>query len=109
MPYPETGGSGSSTDSGYDADPSGAARRDVDPSSSEAEATKRRHAAELGRGKGSDLNEKNAYKVKFDDIPDIQAREETNARFKKAEQWGLKAWNDEYFALLDFPLKSVPM
>jgi hypothetical protein len=47
--------------------------------------------------------ENEAYKAKFDDIPDIQARDETSARFRKAEQWGLRAWNDEYFALMDFP------
>jgi hypothetical protein len=81
------------------ADPSGAARADVDPNSPEYESNKRRHAAEAGRNGKDPI----PYSVKFDDIPDIQAREETNARFKKAEQWGLKAWNDEYFALLDFP------
>mmetsp|Transcript_15158 Transcript_15158/g.19658 ORF Transcript_15158/g.19658 Transcript_15158/m.19658 type:complete len:439 (+) Transcript_15158:335-1651(+) len=99
LPYPETEGSGRNTDLPSGADPSGAARIDYDPTSSEAAAIKRRHAAEAGRNGKDPVN----YQVKFDDIPDIQAREETNARFKKAEQWGLKSWNDEYFALLDFP------
>ena len=43
------------------------------------------------------------FRSRFDDIPDITARGETGARFRKAEQWGLRAWNDEYFALMDFP------
>ena len=34
--------------------------------------------------------------MRYDDIPDMEAREEVVARFKKAEAWGLKAWNDEY-------------
>ena len=43
------------------------------------------------------------YKVRYDDIGDVQVREEMLARFRKAEQWGLKAWDNEYFKILDFP------
>ena len=58
-------------------------------------------AAGLRNNKENDMN--GNYEVRYNDIGDVQIREEMLSRFLKAEQWGLKAWDNEYFKLLDYP------
>lgn len=83
----------------------GAARPDVP---TEAKPDGRQGSDESAanpRGK-SRLNKQQSesgYKIRYDDVGDVQVREEMLARFRKAQQWGLKAWDDEYFKILDFP------